>query len=149
MLTDILLTLPIFLLFLLIAARCLGVGSAPEECEAKTLFSPGRRELMRVFGYAVLFRLFMLLVMFLCSMIFGGENGLAGFPGQFTRWDGRHYINLIDKGYTGYIEDGKHLFLVFYPLYVWVSRLVRLVIPSTIVSGLTVSVPWAAAMCTA
>ena len=32
-------------------------------------------------------------------------------------------------------EDGKHLFLVFFPLYPWLMRLLHLVIPSWAVCG--------------
>lgn len=149
MLMDILLTIPILLLFLAVAARCLcGFGlELPlaghgrrygETCEVDEPYIPGTMAIVKVFGFAIALRLFMLLVMFICSMLSG--SSLADFPGQFTRWDSRHYINLIEKGYTGYQEDGRHLFLVFYPLYVWAARLVRLVVPNTVIAGLTVSV---------
>lgn len=151
MLMDILLTVPILLLFLMTALRCLGYwGLALPEVwlarqtrdryEADESYSPARTDILKVFVFALAFRAFMLLVMFICSMLSGGDNDLSGFPGQFTRWDARHYINLIEKGYAGYQEDGRHLFLVFYPLYVWASRLLRLVIPNTVAAGLTVSV---------
>lgn len=136
MLIDILLTLPILALFVLVTARCL----VPESAESSTAAVCNRQELLKVFCFAVLFRLFMLSVMFLCSMFSSGDRGLDAIPDSFTRWDGRHYINLIEKGYTGYIEDGRHLFLVFYPLYVWVSRIVRLIVPNTIIAGLAVSI---------
>ncbi len=135
MLIDILLTLPILALFGAVTVRCLTPGST--DCKGEKTYT--RRDLVKVFYFAVLFRLFMLLVMFLCSML-SGDEGLSGFPGKFTHWDCKHYINLTEQGYTRYIEDGRHLFLVFYPLYVWASRLVRLIIPNTIISGLTVSI---------
>lgn len=135
MLADILLTLPILLVFLLTAARCLLPASGGEG----ERHIPARAELMKVFALALLFRAFMLGVMFLCSMLFGGDSGLQGLPGKFTHWDARHYINLIDQGYTDYMEDGQHLFLVFYPMYVWAARLVRFIIPNTAAAGLAVS----------
>lgn len=146
MLWDILLTLPILLLVLMTAVRCLdawglalpGPGWA-EPSGAGGPDVPERRELLKVFALGLLFRLFMLLVMVLCSMLAGGDNGLHGLPGQFARWDAAHYINLIDRGYTGYVEEGQHLFLVFYPLYVWAARAVRMVVPNTIIAGLLVS----------
>lgn len=140
MLTDILLTVPVALLFLAVALRCLwGFGLAPGCCAAPGGCVPARPRVIKVFCAALALRLFLLLIMFLCSMLSGGEGGLESFPGKFSRWDAGHYINLIEKGYSGYQEDGRHLFLVFYPLYVWAARLVRLIIPNTVMAGLMVS----------
>lgn len=58
---------------------------------------------------------------------------------QLQRWDAAHYIHLIEEGYQGYTEDGQHLFLVFFPGYVWAARLLRLVIPSTALAGMALS----------
>ena len=56
-----------------------------------------------------------------------------------NRWDAGHYIQLVEQGYAGYMEDGQHLFLVFFPAYVWVVRLVRLLVPDTAAAGMLVS----------
>lgn len=37
----------------------------------------------------------------------------------------------MTKGYSAYQENGEHLFLVFYPCYVWLVRIVKLIIPNT------------------
>ena len=58
---------------------------------------------------------------------------------QLQRWDAAHYIRLIEEGYQGYTENGQHLFLVFFPGYVWAARLLRLVIPSTALAGTVLS----------
>ena len=58
---------------------------------------------------------------------------------QLQRWDAAHYIRLIEEGYQGYTENGQHLFLVFFPGYVWAARLLRLVIPSTALAGTALS----------
>ena len=58
---------------------------------------------------------------------------------QLQRWDAAHYIHLIEEGYQGYTENGQHLFLVFFPGYVWAARLLRLVIPSTALAGTVLS----------
>lgn len=134
MLADILLTIPILLLFLGVAARCL--LRAPEPGGE---YAPGRACLIKVFAWGLGFRVFMLLIMLLCVMLSSGGGGLQGFMGPFARWDARHYINLIERGYSGYQENGQHLFLVFYPLYVWVVRGVRLIVPNTVAAGLLVS----------
>ena len=58
---------------------------------------------------------------------------------QLQRWDAAHYIRLIEEGYQGYTENGQHLFLVFFPGYVWAAWLLRLVIPSTALAGTALS----------
>lgn len=101
---------------------------------------PDRRTLLRVFGAALLFRCaFALGSLLLYNLLSGSALGLGDLPGLWARWDAPHYIKLVELGYGGYIEDGQPLFLVFYPLYVWLTRLVRLVVPSTGWAGLLVS----------
>ena len=68
----------------------------------------------------------------------GGLTWEGAFQ-QLQRWDAAHYIHLIEEGYQGYTENGQHLFLVFFPGYVWVVRLLRLVIPSTALAGTALS----------
>lgn len=58
---------------------------------------------------------------------------------RMQRWDAIHYTKLIDEGYWGYIENDQHLFLVFFPGYVWLTRMIRLLIPNTIAAGIAVS----------
>lgn len=68
----------------------------------------------------------------------GGLTWEGAFQ-QLQRWDAAHYIHLIEEGYQGYTENGQHLFLVFFPGYVWAVRLLRLVIPSTALAGTVLS----------
>lgn len=68
----------------------------------------------------------------------GGLTWEGAFQ-QLQRWDAAHYIHLIEEGYQGYTENGRHLFLVFFPGYVWAARLLRLVIPSTALAGTALS----------
>ena len=97
-------------------------------------------ELWRVFLIAILFRVVVALgSLFLYNRLSGSSLGLADLPGLWVRWDGTHYVKLVELGYDGYVENGQHLFLVFYPLYVWLVRLFRLLIPHTAVAGMTVS----------
>ena len=68
----------------------------------------------------------------------GGLTWEGAFQ-QLQRWDAAHYIRLIEEGYQSYTENGQHLFLVFFPGYVWAARLLRLVIPSTALAGTVLS----------
>ncbi len=98
----------------------------------------GRRTLVRVFGAALGIRL----AVFLLALLLGallGELGNRTPLELWERWDAHHYVHLVELGYNGYIEDGQHLFLVFFPLYVWVVRLVNLVVGNTLLAGMLVS----------
>lgn len=147
MIANVLITGAVMALFLVLAVRCLGLFGAPLPQPApasgpvRKPYLPTRRTLLRVFLGALGLRLAMLLAMAAATAFFG-EEGLTweSLRDGFLRWDAQHYVNLIEQGYSQYQEEGKHIFLVFYPLYVWVSRAVRLAVPSTIGAGLLVSV---------
>jgi len=90
---------------------------APHECG----FVPDRRTLVQVFLLALALRLLMLGIGELgLSLSSGGTVHLAD---RLTRSDGYHYLHLAELGYDGYIENGQHLFLVFFPLYPWILGL--------------------------
>lgn len=82
-----------------------------------------------------------LLLAGMAAAILLSDGGLTweGAFQQLQRWDAAHYIHLIEEGYQGYTENGQHLFLVFFPGYVWAVRLLRLVIPSTALAGTALS----------
>ena len=82
-----------------------------------------------------------LLLAGMAAAILLSDGGLTwgGAFQQLQRWDAAHYIHLIEEGYQGYTENGQHLFLVFFPGYVWAARLLRLVIPSTALAGTALS----------
>ena len=84
-------------------------------------FVPDRRTLVQVFLLALALRLLMLGIGELgLSLSSGGTVHLAD---RLTRSDGYHYLHLAELGYDGYIENGQHLFLVFFPLYPWILGL--------------------------
>lgn len=95
----------------------------------------------RIFSCAVLFRL-AVYVFSLCIMAMFGEYQdirLQDFLDAWTRWDSAHYLNIAENGYHGAIEDGQHLFLVFYPLYPWLIRTVAFVIGNYQLAGILIS----------
>lgn len=102
-----------------------------------------RKEALSIVVMAVGFRL----VVFLLSVIF--MNIMGNFENGFSwnlvldnwcRWDSPHYIDIARLGYRGAVENGEHLFLVFYPLLPWCMRLVHLLIADYRVCGLLVNV---------
>ncbi|MEG1426932.1 MAG: glycosyltransferase family 39 protein [Oscillospiraceae bacterium] len=144
----------IVLAFLLVSAamlavRCLSaVGlkiAFPEKINAlgfkggiQRRFSMG--DTGKVFCCAFLFRFVIFAAAFLCIFLNSSAKiTMEEAVSQFVRWDAYHYIQLVEKGYAGYTENGQPLFLVFFPLYVWMVRLVKLIIPSTLLAGVFLS----------
>lgn len=94
----------------------------------------------KVFAAALLFRVLMLLVSVVIVMLSQKEiQSVQQCMERINLWDARHYTNLIEQGYAGYVENGQHLFLVFFPAYVWLVRAVRLLIPNTLLAGMLTS----------
>lgn len=80
----------------------------------------------------------------LCIMAMFGEYEdirLQDFLDAWTRWDAVHYLNIAENGYQGAIEDGQHLFLVFYPLYPWLIKTVSFLLMGNYqLSGILISI---------
>ena len=129
---------------LYLVLRWLGAAGLPVPLDTKAPRSVcrpvSREEALKVFLAALLFRLvvFVLVGLFTCLVLYPGSGPDAALW-TWKRWDALHYVNLADLGYSGYIEDGKHLFLVFFPLYPWLMRLVSALIGNTMAAGLLIS----------
>ncbi len=98
---------------------------------------------IRIVAAAVGLRLFVYLLS-VCVLILLEETGdhftFSDFLASWCRWDSPHYIDIARYGYGGAVEDGKHLFLVFYPLLPWCLRLLYAVIGSYSLGGILLSV---------
>ncbi len=95
----------------------------------------------KIFFMSLFSRIMILIIGMIIVKTFNeGDKNIMDCLAEIQKWDTRHYINLVEKGYSGYVEDGKHLFLVFFPAYVWIVRLVRVVIPNTMLAGILVSI---------
>lgn len=115
-------------------------GSVSEPLPQRAGEKPAGDTLWRIFFVSILFRLVTAvgsLILYNCLQ--GVSLGVLDIPSLWARWDAPHYINLVELGYSGYVEDGQNLFLVFFPLYVWITRLMRLVIRDTALAGMLVS----------
>ncbi|MBC5732628.1 glycosyltransferase family 39 protein [Lawsonibacter hominis] len=129
---------------LLLLLRWLGDCGAPVPlgtdvpAERGVLVAP--RECAAVFGTALLFRILIFLAAaLLAGRLLGGGGGSSWALDLWKKWDAWHYVNLAELGYEGYVENGQHLFVVFFPLYVWLVRLAARVIGNTMAAGLLVS----------
>ena len=111
-------------------------GRAPTSARVEV----DRRECGAVFAAALLFRLtvFGAAALLACLVLYPG-TGTRWALEIWKKWDAWHYVNLAELGYAGYMEDGKHLFLVFFPLYPWLVRLVSALTGNTMAAGLLVS----------
>lgn len=129
---------------LALVLRWLGAAGMPVPLYARVSDSVqrpvNRAESLRVFLLALLFRLviFALVGLFTCLVLYPGSGPDAALW-TWKRWDALHYVNLAELGYSGYVEDGKHLFLVFFPLYPWLMRLVSTITGNTMAAGLLIS----------
>lgn len=140
-------SLAVCLLGLLVVYRCLAAwglrapGSlARHAVEEGPPAAQGLQPGWKIFLLGAGSRVGLLLAGMVAAMLLsdGGLTWERAFQ-QLQRWDAAHYIRLIEEGYQGYTENGQHLFLVFFPGYVWAARLLRLVIPSTALAGTALS----------
>lgn len=100
-----------------------------------------RREMIKVFVYALVFRIALYLAGAAIAMIFSDDvkYSFSDFLASWNRWDSQHYIDIAENGYAGCIENGQHLFLVFFPLCPWLLKIVHFVIRDWQIAFLTLS----------
>lgn len=98
---------------------------------------------LKIFGAAVAFRT-TIYILSVCVMAIIGDYAeqltFSDFLEAWKRWDSAHYINIAENGYTGAVENGEHIFLVFYPLYPWLIKLVSLFVGDYRLAGILISV---------
>ncbi|NBJ93402.1 glycosyltransferase family 39 protein [Parablautia muri] len=98
---------------------------------------------IKIFTTAILFRVLVYLFS-VCMMAILGDfsEGIAfsDFLEAWKRWDSAHYINIAENGYGGAIENGEHIFLVFYPLYPWLMRTLNLAVGDIRLCGILISI---------
>ena len=89
-----------------------------------------KEEIVKVFLYVLLFRIGIYIVGVVISMMFSEEIGFtfSDFLSSWNRWDSQHYIDLASKGYADCVENGQHLFLVFFPLCPWLLKIIHFII---------------------
>lgn len=146
MLLNIILTLVVLIIALLcltVALRAFGVEKlrgvplAVDTGLRGQRFTPSMGLAAAAWGVGVLACLYAAACMY-CTVSRGALTWDI-FKDSWMRWDANHYRNLAELGYHGYVEDGEHLFLVFFPLYPWLVRLLHHVIPSYELAGLALS----------
>lgn len=101
-----------------------------------------RKHELKIVGGAILFRITVYLLSLCVMALFGNyTDGItfSDFLESWKRWDSAHYINIAQNGYAGAIENGEHIFLVFYPLYPWLMRGLSLLFRDFRLCGILIS----------
>ena len=99
------------------------------------------KHIMKIFLMSLLSRIMILVIGIIIIKTFSeGNKNIYDCFLELQKWDAVHYINLVEKGYSGYIDFGKHLFVVFFPAYVWIVRVVKIIVIDTVLAGTLVSV---------
>lgn len=79
-----------------------------------------KKEIIKVFLYALVFRIGIYLAGVAMAMIFSDDvkYSFSDFLASWNRWDSQHYIDLAQKGYAAVLKTDSIYFLCF-------SRFVR------------------------
>ena len=121
-----------------VALRCLGRESVTVGRRRIALEKPldlsGERFTPAMGAAAVCWGLGVLLALYAASAIHCAvaRDGVS-WSELYSAWhhyDAKHYRNLAEFGYRDYMENSQHLFLVFFPLYPWLVRLLAQLIPN-------------------
>ena len=94
-----------------------------------------------VFGLALLFHALIILCggLIYCLHLAEDAASLEGLLSCWNRWDGPHYLEIAQYGYEHFVNEGRHLFLVFFPLYPWMVRVMHVLCRDWVVAGILVS----------
>lgn len=82
------------------------------------------------FGIRIVVYIVGIVVCMLFSDIYSGQKQFSfwDFLDSWNLWDSPHYIDIAKFGYQDCIENGEHLFLVFFPLYPWLLRVIHIIV---------------------
>ena len=112
---------------LMVVLRCLG-KEMPSIRQRGTTFDRIMGIRAAAWGIGVLCAIYAVSLLY-CA-IWKDSISLEVFYKAWAHADAVHYRNLAEIGYRGLTENGRHLFLVFYPLYPWLVRLLHYLIPN-------------------
>ena len=92
----------------------------------------------KIIIFGVFIRLATLLLGYMFLQMEGLEPSIADLFRSFSRWDAGHYLNLAEHGYS-LTENNRHLFVVFFPLYPYLIRLVSVFVGNYLAAAYVVS----------
>lgn len=123
--------------------------SVPELQRVGTGHNASAKECAEIFGYSMLFRLFLIGASFVIYCLFkekATSPQWSNMVDNWIQWDATNYIR-ISEGYRSFNVNGDYSTIVFFPLYSWLLAIVRIFIPSKAVAGLTLSALLSSAAC--
>lgn len=101
-----------------------------------------KKESLVILCAAIAFRL---IIYFFSALLMAMQSGgdmslnLDSFLINWTKWDAGHYIKIAESGYEGAIENGQHIFLVFFPLFPYLMKAFSIVTGNTALAGMVLS----------
>ena len=103
--------------------------------------SSTRNECIKIFLFALIFRIFIFLLGWLAYGIFsnGQPASLGDYCNSWNVWDAPHFIDIAQNGYGHAVDDGRFLLLVFFPIYPLLIKFFNLFIGNYAISGLIIS----------
>lgn len=98
------------------------------------------KECRKVALLALAYRIFIYLLAVPIMIIFIKKSAVSfdDYLSIWQKWDATNYIRIAESGYS-YVEDGKHLTLVFFPLYSIIMRIFNIIFGDMRLTGLIVS----------
>lgn len=82
---------------------------------------------------------FRILIYILAGFLMCGHfSDFNGYLRMWQKWDASNYIRIAELSYN-YTENGKHLTVVFFPLYSWIMRAVNMIFNNYRFTALAVS----------
>lgn len=118
------------------ALRCFGFRELPVKkrrlCVEKNVELYGESFTLVMGLKAIAWGVVVLCALYCVSLLYCAvtRDGISqeAFYKVWSHSDAVHYRNLAEIGYHDHIENGQHLFLVFFPLYPWLMRLLHVLI---------------------
>lgn len=98
-----------------------------------------RRRLLRIFGCAAGAAILSRAALLGFCAVFADPDGFSSLVGLWNHWDGPHYMDIARYGYVDDRSGDQWLFIVFFPLYPWLTSLVARLGVSVETAGMAVS----------
>lgn len=123
-----------------LAGRSKLLAAVSEDKSLTGGFNAGHRELLAVFGIALLFRIIVFLISVCAIYMFRDKAySFSDLMNEYLKWDAKNYQRIAMGGYKYYIENGDYVTVVFFPLYPWLIRIFNIIFKNEILSGIVLS----------
>lgn len=112
-------------------------------------YVPANSECVKIFIYSLLFRIFVIAAAYVGYCIMTSDSSQFNFNQiyeKWLQWDANNYIR-ISEGYKSFDINGDYSTIVFFPLYSWLLKIVRIFIHQPVIAGLFLSAILTSAAC--